>query len=61
MTLTEHLTEANFDLRTRTNASLTLEMHYLVHLDKTPPRKINFNGPFTKTSQWDLGVSGHSQ
>ena len=60
-TLTEQLTRPNFDLRTRNNASWTLEMRYLVHLDKTPPRNINFNGPFTKTSQKDLGVSGHSR
>ena len=40
MTLTEHLTQAHFYLRTRHNASLTLKMHYLVHLDKTPSRKI---------------------
>ena len=50
MTLTEHLTQANFDLQSRNNASLTLEMHYLLQLDKTPPRKFNVNCPFTKTS-----------
>ena len=51
MTLTEHLTKANFDLRSRKNASLTLEMHYLVHLDQTSPRKYNVSCPFTKTSE----------
>ena len=43
MTLTEHLTQANFDLRSRKNASLTLEMNYLVHLDQTPPPEFVFN------------------
>ena len=51
LTLTEHLTQANFDLRQGTNASLTLEMHNLAHLDKTPPRKFNANCPFSKTSE----------
>ena len=51
MTLTEHLTKANFDLRSRKNASLTLEMHYLAHLDQTPQRKYNVSCPFTKTSE----------
>ena len=60
MTLTEHLTQANFDPRSRNNASLTLQMHYLVHSEKTPPRKFNVNCPFTKTSQQDFGVSSHS-
>ena len=43
MTLTEHLKETNFDLRFRTNASLTLEMSYLVRLDQTPPRAFVFS------------------
>ena len=43
MTLTEHLTQANFDLRSMKNTSLTLEMNYLVHLDQTPPREFVFS------------------
>ena len=43
MTRTEPPTEANFDLRSRKNASLTLEMNYLVHLDQTPPREFVFS------------------
>ena len=61
MTLTEHLTQANFDLRTRNNASLTLEMHYLVHLDKALPGKITFNCPFTKRSQTFRGAETFSR
>ena len=43
MTLTEHLTQGLFHLRTRHNATLTLKMHYLVHLDKTPSREFVFS------------------
>ena len=51
MTLTEHLTQANFDLRSRNNATLTLEMHNLLHLDKTPPGTFTVNGLFTSASE----------
>ena len=51
MTFTEHITQANFDLHSRKNATLTLEMHYLVHLDQTLPRKFIVNCRFTKTSE----------
>ena len=59
MTLTEHHTEANFDPRSPNYANLTLELQNLVHLDKTPPRKFHINCPFTNTSEYYLGVSGH--
>ena len=42
MTLTERLTQAHFYLRTRHNASLTLKLHYLGHLEKTPSREFVF-------------------
>ena len=43
MTLAKHLTEANFDLRSRKNTTLALEMHNLLHLDKTPTRGFVFS------------------
>ena len=54
MTLTEHLTQADFDLRSKMNASLTLEMNYLVHLDQTSPREFVFSVHLGPKMTWSL-------
>ena len=50
----EHLAKANFDLRSRKNGSLTMEMNYLVHLEQAPPHETVFSCHLGPLMTWRL-------